>query len=432
MRFGNSDSRLRWPCQMAVAVFATTFLLAAPFVHAQTRLLSQEQLAPLGLARAWFAQAKLDRARHHVERAVLQGDRLTILTSAGVLQDLNALTGQSLWTAPLGNELYPSLGPACSHSHVAIVNGSTLYVLDRSDGRPILVRQVGGAPGAAPALSEKYVFVPLVCGRIEAYPLDDTKKLTPWFYQSYGRTMVAPLATPQSIVWSSDAGYLYVGNSSELGMRFRLETGSDILASPAYRKPNVYVASTSGEVFAMEELNGKRQWKFASGFTITRSPAPVGDRVFITSAEPMLHCVDAKTGTALWEAPGITQFASTSKKNAYCVDDLGALVVFDNTKGTFRGRIAASQPLFALVNDQTDWVYVVSQDGVIQCLHEHESAEPLRHTKPTPPADQPSTTPNQPATPPPPRPTAPTETTPPTPPQNPPSNSDIEADPFSS
>ncbi len=126
---------------------------AASITQGATRLLPQEQLNQLGLTRAWFGQVKLDRARNEIERAVLHGDRLTVLTSAGLVEEFNALTGESMWIAPIGNQNYPSLGPAGSDEHVAVVNGSTLFVLDRKDGRPIVIRRLGGAPGAAPAIS---------------------------------------------------------------------------------------------------------------------------------------------------------------------------------------------------------------------------------------------------------------------------------------
>ena len=101
-------------------------------------------------------------------------------------------------------------------------------------------------------------------------------------------------------MWATETGYLYVGNSVKPGMRFRLETGSEIVAPPTYRKPFVYVAATSGEVFAMQEMTGVREWKYASGFPVTRAVAPVGERVFATSEEPRLHCIDAKSGGAEW------------------------------------------------------------------------------------------------------------------------------------
>lgn len=398
----------RYRTRFAAATVASglVFVALASVAQCATRLLPQEQLQQLGLTRAWFSQVKLDHARNQIERAVLQGDRLTVLTSAGVVEEFNALTGESLWIAPIGNQNFPSLGPACSDRHVAVVNGSTLYVLDRTDGRPAIIRRVGGAPGAAPAISAKYVFVALASGRIEAYSLADQKKLTPWYYQSDGRAMVAPLATPESVIWTTETGFLYVGDCIAPKMRFRLETGSEIVASPSYKKPLVYVSATSGEVFAMQEMTGHRQWKFATGFPVSRTPAPVGDRVFVTSDEPALHCIDDKSGASVWQTPRIAQFAAASKHRVYGVDDLGALVVLDIAKGSALGRITTGEAVSSLVNDQTDRVYLVSKEGAIECLREIDAIEPLYHNpkpaeKPTTEADakQPAEKPAAPAKP---------------------------------
>src|SRR4051794_25344371 len=356
---------------LSTALFAAT----ASMTH---RMVGEEEATRLGLTRAWFTQVRVDSGRNHVERAVLNGDRLTVLTSAGIVQEINALTGQTYWVAPIGKANYPSLGPTGNEKYVAIVNGSTLYVLDRADGKPILVRSVGGAPGATPALAAKYVFIPLVSGRLEAYPIEG-KKLTPWYYQSFGRAMVPPLITPESVVWTTDAGYLYVGNSNEPSMRFRLETGSDIVAQPGYRKPYVYLASMNGNLFAMNELTGSRLWKYSAGFPIMRAPAAVGDRVFVTSSEPALHCVDATSGNGIWESPHVVQFAAISKDHVYGVDDLEAFVVLNAANGATLARIASDQPIHTLVNDQTDRVYLVSDDGMVECLHEMSLKAPIRH-----------------------------------------------------
>jgi outer membrane protein assembly factor BamB len=331
---------------------------------------------------------RLNAAHTHVERAVLEGDRLTVLTSAGVVQELNALTGATYWTAPIGNENYPSLGPAGNEKFVAVLNGSTLYVLDRKDGKPAIIRPAGSAPGAAPALSEKYVFLPLVSGRLEAISLGD-QKIAPWYYQSFGRAMVTPLVTPESIVWTTDSGYLYVGGSEKLGMRYRLETGAEIVAPPSYLHPFVFVASLEGELFAMHELTGQQHWKYSCGFPVTRAAAGVGERVFVTSGEPALHCVNATNGIGLWEAPHVNQFAAVSKDRVYAVNDLGEFVVLGAATGATLAKIRAERPLHALVNDQTDRVYLVSEDGMVECLHELNMKVPIYHSpKPVPPKEE--------------------------------------------
>jgi outer membrane protein assembly factor BamB len=370
-----------------VLILLTTVEVGA---QVERRLVSQEEARHLGLERAWFAQVRLDRSRNRVERAVLTKDRLTVLTSSGVVQEFDARTGETLWIATLGNPRHPSLGPAANDKFVALVNGSNLYVLDSTDGRPIIMRPVGGAPGAAPALTNAFVFVPLVNGRIEGYPLGE-QKLTPWYYQSFGRAMVPPLATAETFVWTTDSGHMYVGNVEEdPRVRFRLETGSEIIASPAYRKPYIYAATISGETFAMDESTGARRWKYATGFTVSRAPAAIENRVYVTSDEPMLHCIDAENGTGLWEAAGVAQFAAASRSRVYGVDDFGGLLVLDATTGSRIGHLPTGGTINTLVNDQTDRLYLVSEQGTVQCLHEIGAKEPLYHVVPepqTPPAE---------------------------------------------
>jgi outer membrane protein assembly factor BamB len=360
-----------------------------PDVAGADRLISREDARHLGLERAWFAQVRLDRARNQVERAVLANDRLVVLTTAGVVQEMNAQTGETLWIASVGNPQYPNLGPAVSEQHVALINGSTLYVLDRSDGRPVKVRRIGGAPGAAPALTKGHVLVPLLNGRVVGFPLDK-EVLTPWYYQSYGRAKVPPLVTEGSFVWATDTGHLYIGKSDELAIRSRLETGSEITSPPAYRKPFVYVATLAGEVFAIEEATGRKRWKYATGYTINRAPATVGDRVYVTSDEPSLHSIDAETGISKWEAPNVAQFAAMSRQRVYAVDELGALNVLDADTGSLIGRMPGDGTTRAMVNDQTDWLYLVSNDGLVQCLREIASKKPIHHQPPSTDAEMPA------------------------------------------
>jgi outer membrane protein assembly factor BamB len=378
-----------WISAALVACSALSFSALANVAYSARRLVTEEEARHLGLERAWFAQVRLDRARNRVERAVLRGDRLTVLTTAGVVQELHAITGETLWIATIGNPNHPNLGPAASDEFIALLNGSNLFVLDRVDGRPVIVRPVGGAPGAAPALGKKYVFVPLMSGRVEGYPLGE-QKLTPWYYQSIGRATVPPLATPESVVWATDSGHLYVGRAEELGVRFRLETLSEIVAPPAYHAPFIYVATIAGDVFALDETTAGRRWKYATGFPVARAPAAIDNRVFVTSEEPVLHCIDAERGIGVWEAPNVSQFAAVTRSRVYGVDDLGALVVLDAASGAFLARMPADQATRALVNDQTDRIYLVSSDGIVQCLRERGAEKPIYYQptiEPAPPTE---------------------------------------------
>jgi hypothetical protein len=201
--------------------------------------------------------------------------------------------------------------------------------------------------------------------------------------------MVPPLVTPDSLVWTTDAGYLYVGGADHPGVRYRLETRAEFVARPAYRAPLIYAASLVGEVFAVDEHEGALAWKFVTGFPTYRAPAAVGDRLFVASEEPMLHCVDATTGAHQWDVPGISQFATATKTHVYGVDRFDTIHILNLADGAPVGRIFSGGMVTALVNDQTDRLFLISEKGLVQCLHEiganettHYVERPTAETKP--------------------------------------------------
>ncbi len=392
LRSSNHPRRLSRSAAASTA-FVLLLVAAAPCRAQLGRQLIAESTAQrFGLTRAWTAQVELDRTRHHVVRGVLAGDQLFVLTSAGLVHSLDAETGRTLWTVQVGNSDYVSLGPATSAEYVAVLNGSTLYVLNRKSGALEMERPVGGGPGAGPALADGYVFVPLINGRIEGYQLHE-EGAKPWYYQSFGQTLVTPLGTPESIVWSTSNGSLYVGevrHGKRPNVRFRLETDGPFDAQPSYREPTIFAISAAGELYALNERTGVLLWKFVTGYPSARSPAAVGPSVYVTSDRPALHCVDADTGALHWEADGVAQFAAAGKSRVYGVDPYGALVALDAATGAPTAHTMPGGPINTLVNDQTDRLYLVSNGGLVQCLHEVGINEPVHYQQQSPPPAAPA------------------------------------------
>ena len=369
-----------------LAVLTIAIVAGAPAARAQVSsgLISQQQARSIGLERAWFARAQVDPAHSTFVRWILSHDQIVLLTSAGLVQLLDANTGQTLWTSDVGNPNYPSLGPAVNDEYVALVNGSTLYILDRRSGQPVNEIRLGGAPGAGPALGKDYAYAPLLSGRIEGYPLHDPKAPS-WYYQSYGRALVRPVATPDSVVWGTDAGMLCAGRIHALGVRFRVETTDGFDAAPAYHAPLIYAVTRSGELLAVDEQSGAVRWRYVTGFPTDRAPAAVGDRVYVASERPTLHCLDATTGLEKWEAAGISQFAAAGKNHIYGVDQYGAVTEVDAATGAVNGHIQTGEMMTALVNDLTDRLYLITGRGLVQCLHEIGANKPLQYGPPAPP-----------------------------------------------
>jgi len=352
-----------------------------PTVQSAESLITFDTAARQGLHRAWFAQIDVDRARNRVANWTLHQGHLFALTTAGTIHALDAETGETRWVARVGSPNRSTVGPAVNDSYLAVINGSRLHVLDIQDGHLIWSRAVGGAPAAAPALSKNYAYVALLTGRMEGYRLDDPLAKA-WYYQSAGRIFQPPTATGQVVSWSTEWGYLYASLAETPGVLFRMETGDEIVAAPAEKGSYLYVASLNGYLYCIEGMIGSQRWRYSTGFPIISPPAIIGEKAFVASEAPALHALNTATGYSLWTTSGISQFVAQGSKHAYGMDQRGSLLILDNETGQIVGRIATGDNTRAIVNDQTDRIFLVSNRGLVQCLREMDATEPILYRKP--------------------------------------------------
>lgn len=364
-------------------MFSAIAVLAAipPHASCASSLVREDQARRFGLTRAWFTQVDVNPGRNAVERAVLMDDELAILTTAGVLQVLDANTGATRWSERIGNPRYPSLGPAANETHVALINGSTLYVYDREKRREVYSRPVNGGPAAGPALAEGVAYVPLFSGQIEGFSLSDEKQV-PWFYQSAGRLYMRPVTTKNRVVWATDAGYLYGADSKGDGIRYRFETLSPIAATPAANDRDVFAVAEDGYVYCLQEDTGRLRWRYATGWPAKYSPVVVGEKLYVATDEPALHCLDTADGALNWVSIGVAQFVASSPTRVYGMDRYGGLMILDGESGVVVGEAAGREGTTAVLNEKTDRLYLVSETGLVQCLHEIGQTTPYQHGPP--------------------------------------------------
>ena len=417
----------------------------APPAVASGELISQPSAATHGLTSAWFNQIQLDSARGQVAYVtlhdavvrdaggVLHNPTLFIQTNQGILHAIDALNGRTLWVAQVGNPNYPGLAPGANNFFVAVTNGSTLYVLNRFNGKLLFSTKLPGSPGAGPALSEQRVYVPMLSGLVVSYRLqpvkdalqelgktDDAKKtpeekraaqaerhealrlkqdvVVPVNCQSLGRTMVQPLITMQNdkeeqVSWPTDKGILYVGSvnrddQDRINIRFRVETAAGISAQPTYVPPDARILPETGVIItgsrdafihAIKEKDGAALWRFAAGDPIVEAPVVIGPRVFTPTQFGGMFCLDTKSGNQLWWSPQIMRFLAASKERVYALDKAGSLAVLNLQSGARLDSFPAPRGLIPLANIDNDRIYLVSEGGLVQCLHDADLSEPIYH-----------------------------------------------------
>ena len=158
---------------VAAVGFATGSIWAAT----EARVITRSVAAQHGLARAWFTQVRIDPARSRVTemrfvgRTDRQPDTLFVQTDRAAVYAINAETGQTLWTRIVGRPDHPTMPVGANRELVSVINGTTLYVMDRADGRLLWSARVDGVPVAGVVMSDRRAFVPMLSGQVVAYRL---------------------------------------------------------------------------------------------------------------------------------------------------------------------------------------------------------------------------------------------------------------------
>jgi len=416
---------------IAAVLVAGLFPVGPAWTAPDSPIISEIAAARHGLTRPWFAQIQLDRSQGRVRFIVLHEDVLYVQTDRATVHAIDAETGETLWARQVGRPNHPSMTPGLNRDLLAVVNGSRLYVCNRFNGDLLFKVEVGGAPGAGPALSKRRAYVPMVNGMVMAYrleplvdPLFELGKKTnptaeeteaheemrrenirvnqqyvpPLSCQSLGKALVQPLVTFENegdefVAWPTDRGFLNIGRidlrrEDGFAVKYRLETDAAITARPTYLPPNpaiagdsglIFGASRDGFVYAVREKNGETLWRFSTGEPIIQPAVVVGSRVYVATQLGGMYCLDAKTSDEIWWTRGVTQFIAASKQRIYAADKLGRIRVLSAQTGMRLDTIDASLLPMRMINAQTDRIYLATTTGLIQCLHEVELTEPIRH-----------------------------------------------------
>ncbi len=398
-------------------------------------IITQSAAATHGLARGWMVQMDMDRSRSRLANLVLFEGVIYAQTNRGMIRAYDAETGKPTWDEPrqVGNPDFPSSAVAVGGDLLAVTNGSRLYVLNRHSGDFLWDDQIAGVPSGQIAVGDMCVYVPLYNGTVLAYRLQPEgefakKKSAPKFKSKNpvevqepvapppikelrllqkkdlplscpadGKALVEPLVIHapdalEEVVWPTDRGYLFTGfndpEANRMLVKSRMECGAEIVAPASYLPPDpkvrkdfgmIFTVSRDGYVYAANATSGESIWRFPAGEPIVQPAAVVETNLYVTSQLGGLYCLDAKTGVQQWWAPDAAQFVAASKDRLYVADKLNHLLVLDARRGSRLDSLSLAALPIRLCNTQTDRIFLASEGGLIQSLHEEGLPQPLLH-----------------------------------------------------
>jgi outer membrane protein assembly factor BamB len=307
--------------------------------------------------------------------------KITLYSSSerGTIHSLDGETGRTNWSHTVGRPIHPTTAPSGSDKYVGVCNGSTLYIMLAEDGSLVWSRTCVGSPGAGPALTDDVVFVPMISGQVESLMIEDPKRPVA-IYKSFGRAMVQPVVSFNSVAWPTDGGSLYVGFAREQGMRFRMQAKDAINSAPAFLPPDrIFATSLDGYLYCVNEQRGHVMFRFTTGEPISHSPVALGGSVYVITDRGNMFSIGATDGQEQWVQSGIKSYVAGNDKRLYCMGVGGTLTILDSATGSRIGAIAIGQLDLPFVNAETDRIILAASTGLVQCFREIGQPWPVAH-----------------------------------------------------
>jgi outer membrane protein assembly factor BamB len=127
------------------------------------------------------------------------------------------------------------------------------------------------------------------------------------------------------------------------GPEWVFQTKGPIFGSPAISDGIVYIGSSDGALYAIDQKTGQQKWRFATDGQVASSAAVANGTVFFLSYDGGFYAVDAKTGTRKWRF-GTSYEKRFEAKNLHGYSPADQTIpdahdVFLSSPAVFNGRV---------------------------------------------------------------------------------------------
>lgn len=313
------------------------------------------------------------------------GDTLFAADGRGLIEALDADTGETRWEVELDTPVSSGLTAMADSLFLATRNGEVL-ALDQADGRVQWRARVTSEVLAAPQASRELLVVQAVDGRVTALDRDSGDER--WVYSGPRPSLsLRGTGTPTVIDQVTFAGFangrlVTLDNRSGQPLwdrRIAVPQGQseidrlvDLAGQPVLTQDGrLFVTSYNGRLAALDARSGEVLWSRELSSYLT--PILVGDFLFVIDEASHVIAVDAGNGNELWRNEALEGRSLTAP--AFATDHLvvgdaeGYLHLLDAREGKIVGRTRIDGSGLS-VRPLTDRrrVYALANDGTLDAL----------------------------------------------------------------
>ena len=299
---------------------------------------------------------------------------LYTLSNDGTLDCRNAETGQPVWRSSVGDPGLSYAKMGVDDKYLSLVNGANLVTVDVATGEEILSSETNNVPLYGSINSGDYALVPTIRNGVEGYSLSDPAQY-PFSRMVDGMALAPPSKAPGTtrVVWGTNRGFVYAMElSGEPSVMFRLDTDGIVSASPVgVNGDRFFFGSENGQVYGLHATRtGKVLWSRPYADPFYKAPIVYGDRVFISSTYGNLFALGIEDGFMTWpdSIANVDELIAAFDNKLFVRLMSGHLSVIDIEKGKTLQTFFELLPRHFVVNVHTDRLYLLSENGTVQCL----------------------------------------------------------------
>ncbi len=303
--------------------------------------------------------------------AILDG----VVYAGSEASDLVALdldTGKVRWKYHVNDGIGES-SPAASDGIVCVGDLSgTLHAVNTRDGQSVWKLQTGAEVKSSPVITGDRLLVGSYDGSL--YCVAARTGTVHWKFHTNNYVHCTPgVSEGLTFIASCDEAFhaIRISDGTEV---YQVASGGYNAASPAIVGKAAYFGTFNNEVLGINLTTRRVLWRYehpVRHFPFYSSAAVADSKVVIGGRDKFIHCLNARTGKAIWTfttGARVDSSPAISGTNVYVGSNDGRLYVLELASGKKLGEFNAGAPLSASPAIAQGKLVIGSQDGKLYCL----------------------------------------------------------------
>ena len=289
---------------------------------------------------------------------------------------------------------YPAQG-AGTNDEVFLVLNDVVHCLSLDWGELLWKRRTPFSVSTAIVADEQRFFAGSDNGRV--YGVLKNASLDDWTYLTGSFVEADPVVGQSSVFAGSTDGrvYRFSGTAGvRPGFSWDYDTGASIVANPVVFSRWVFIGSTSYKLYCIDAITGSVVWEFLAEAPVVDEPVIYSHQagkefVFVIGADKgrnsrTLFCLRSRDGVPEWEFEGIRKVVSLGRQNVYLLTDQAStgkreLISVDLASGEEKFRLAVDERFKYVPTNLADFgrnqkergkIYFVAENGAMQTIGE--------------------------------------------------------------